>query len=106
MVLNISGSMTSVQKTYDYLKNLLGVEYGDDLEQDQVIAKLNKRGMKTYETLNEYAAALREIGQCCRDSEERWYVNDFKRGVPKYVRGRPFDSSGTTYFGHSKYAID
>lgn len=84
---NLSASTTPEKKTYAYLRRLLRVEYGETLEPDQVISKLNERAMKNTETLNEYAAALRAIGQGCRGLEERWYVNAFKRGLPTYVRG-------------------
>lgn len=73
---SISGSKTIAQKTYGYLKNLLRVVYGEYLELDQAIARLNQRMMNTSETLNEYAAA-KEIGQGCRDMEERWVCKCF-----------------------------
>lgn len=102
---NISRSMTTTQKTYGYLKNILCVEYGEDLEPDQVIARLNKRGMKSHETLNEYAAALREIGQGCKDMEEKWYVNAFQRGVPTYVRGHVITAAPWTLDTVKQFAI-
>lgn len=71
--------------TYPYVKHLLRIEYGEDLVPNQVIAKLNERTKKTHETSNEYAAALIEIGQGCKNLEEWWFVNAFKRGAPQYV---------------------
>lgn len=103
---SISGSMKTAQKTYGYLKNLIRVEYGEDLEPNQVIARLSKRMKKTGETLNEYAAALREIGQGCRDMEERWYVNAFKRGVPQYVRGHVIAAAPRTLDTARHFAIE
>jgi hypothetical protein len=56
--------------------------------------------------LNEYAAALREIGQGCRDVEERWYVNAFKRGVPPYVRGHLIAAAPRTLDTAKQFAIE
>lgn len=103
---NVPMSMTSEKKMCGYLKHLLQVEYAERLELNQVLVRLNKRTMKSNETLNEYVAALREIGQNCRELEERWYVNAFTRGVHPYAQGLVIAASPKTLGDAKQYAIN